>query len=338
MDSDFHKARLRFKQPKQCERKTPDKVRWRRILERNPYAQALATPVRRCVATNACLPKFFLQDFGLQYHPETRQSWLVPPSLAPRGPALSSPNKGTAPSPGRSEASSMRQPRSPLLDGAADGVSQEPGSSGQGEQLPSRNVRGGWVGPKNYTLARQDLLKAFQITGSGYWAGHKRLFRMHRSPQLASALSPAIWRTDMDTFVLELMRRRIAEHLLHYASQAEDKKGGLLIRCDSYDDARAVDQRGCLVWLGPSGAASKDNPNGAALDAQSRLATMRIDNGRLSSKLAVHNLRILLGEEHVQRLRENSRLFREGSLFLLHGRRATLGLQSKLWKLQGYMV
>jgi hypothetical protein len=58
---------------------------------------------------------------------------------------------------------------------------------------------------------------------------------------------------------------------------------------------------------------------------------------RFGSKLAVHNLRELLGEEHVRKLREGSELLRDGSLFLL-GRQATVNLQMLLWKLQGYLV
>lgn len=64
---------------------------------------------------------------------------------------------------------------------------------------------------------------------------------------------------------------------------------------------------------------------------------MDIEGVRFGGKLAVHDLRVILGEEHVGRLREESGLLREGSLFLL-GRQATIQLQMLLWKLQGYMA
>ncbi|KAI9734206.1 MAG: hypothetical protein M1834_002306 [Cirrosporium novae-zelandiae] len=53
-----------------------------RQLNQNVYAHALATPVRQCVFTRARMPSFFLQDFTLIDHPETKKPWLLPVGLA----------------------------------------------------------------------------------------------------------------------------------------------------------------------------------------------------------------------------------------------------------------
>jgi hypothetical protein len=63
---------------------------------------------------------------------------------------------------------------------------------------------------------------------------------------------------------------------------------------------------------------------------------MDFDGTKFGTKLVVHNMPILLGEEHLNRLRQESELLRDGSLYML-GRQATLDLQRLLWKLQGYM-
>ncbi len=195
------------------------------------------------------------------------------------------------------------------------------------------------VGPAGYALARQDLIRSFLDSESPYFSSHKRLFAMTRSKRHKSAAGQAVWRSDMDTFLLELMRRRITEDLLFYARLVEDDNRRYIIRCDDYEDVKSHHHRGCLLRLGPestpvpcTGASIR-----AAPEAPPRLWAMQVDSHKLSTRLATIDLRILLGEEHLGRLRERSPLFREGSLFLL-GRRRTLELQSKLWKLHGYMA
>lgn len=156
----------------------------------------------------------------------------------------------------------------------------------------------------------------------------------HRS-HYSKALSRATWRGDMDSFLLELMRRRVVESLLHFAaiSEKEDRKK-YLVKCETWDSVRELKHRGCLLFLGrPDGA-----PSAPAADiVPPRLSTMTIEGVKWGWKLAVHNLLVLLGEEHSARLRRDSELLRDGSLYLL-GRQATVKLQMLLWKLQGYMA
>ena len=140
----------------------------------------------------------------------------------------------------------------------------------------------------------------------------------------------------MDAFVVELMRRRIAERLLYYARLVEVEKRGYIVPCGSFDEVKAFSHRGCLLWFSPVGMPETANSGQKSAPAPPRLSTMRVDGAKLARKLAVHNLESLLGREHLNRLRQGSDLFREGSLFLLC-RKRTLDLQMKLWKLQGYM-
>ncbi|KAG6131563.1 hypothetical protein E4U38_003879 [Claviceps purpurea] len=77
-DIDWMKARRRQRKDE------ADKPigRFRKKLINNPYAQALATPIRRCCRTNAMLPRYFLQDFEVVQKPSTDTLWWAPGTLA----------------------------------------------------------------------------------------------------------------------------------------------------------------------------------------------------------------------------------------------------------------
>ncbi len=140
----------------------------------------------------------------------------------------------------------------------------------------------------------------------------------------------------MDSFIVELMRRRIVEQLLYYAELTKTGDRKYLVSCENYDKVKELKHRGCLLWCGQDKLDSASVSSHISPTAPPRLSTIGIKGVRLSQRLAVHNLAMLLGEDHLDRLREGSLTFREGSLFLLC-RRRTVDVQMKLWKLQGYL-
>ncbi|KAG6055810.1 hypothetical protein E4U17_002718 [Claviceps sp. LM77 group G4] len=77
-DIDWMKARRRQRKDE------ADKPigRFRKKLTNNPYAQALATPIRRCCRTNVMLPRYFLQDFEVVQQPSKDSLWWAPGTLA----------------------------------------------------------------------------------------------------------------------------------------------------------------------------------------------------------------------------------------------------------------
>jgi hypothetical protein len=79
MDPNIVAAREKPHLPKIRPGKNP--TLFQQQLSRNPYALALATPVRRCQITKTALPKYFLQDFALMAHPKKGNPWWVPTSL-----------------------------------------------------------------------------------------------------------------------------------------------------------------------------------------------------------------------------------------------------------------
>lgn len=191
-------------------------------------------------------------------------------------------------------------------------------------------------GPAAYALSRRRLLSNFQEPNSIHFKDHKKFFRMsdHGQKHLGAVLNKAIWRSDMDVVLLELMRRRAVEGLCRAAQAVETSGRKYIIKCQLWTDAKDLKHRGCLLYLGPPEGASSDQ---APEFAPPILSTVYVGPSRFMQTIPVHNLRELLGEEHLSRLRRKSRLFRDGSLFML-GRRATVELQMALWKLQGYLL
>ncbi|KAJ9134616.1 hypothetical protein NKR23_g10031 [Pleurostoma richardsiae] len=314
MDPVYQEATQRFKKPKAREQ-ARRQTKFQRQLARNPYAQALATPSRHCPVTRITLPRFFLQDFRIVEHPESKQPWWVPASLAPTRPA-----PAQLPSDGHDAPKSTR-----------DGDHETGGSSTTARRH----------GQARYVLSRRSLLESFMKPGTSYHRGQKRLQAMSSNPQQQALAGRAVWREDMDDLVLELMRRRIVEELLFMAEMSANQGRKYVRRLGGWNEIRADVHRGCVLWIDGTSTEEVDERDGAhdarTTDGPGEFATVDLEEVKRDAKLPVHNLVSLLGREQVYRLRQGSPTFREGTLFLL-SRQRTIDLQLKLWKLQGYLA
>ena len=268
------------------------------LLRNRLTALALATPVRTCAITGTTLPTHFLHGFRLAMHPDKGDYWFVPRGLEKwQPPARTSPN---------------------LVEDGGD-------ASTVGTVPAGRKS----TGPTAWTLSRMDLLKEFFRHTSRYRDKQRTLMRQTTSnmPHVARILDKAIWRQDMASFLLEIMRRRVVEGLLFYAEQVEQDDRKYLIQCDGWEDAKRYNHRGCLLYFGSEPDLSPGLPV---------LSTIPIENVRFGGKLVVHDMRALLTPDQLRYLREQSSVLRSGSLLLL-GRRRTNDLQLLLWKLQNYI-
>jgi len=293
MDPTFLAARQRHSKPKSPPSKTP--TLFQQQLAKNPYALALATPLRMCSMTKVALPRYFLQDFNPIAHPETGVPWYLPRSLtSPRTVA------GREENPQESKGEEM---------GVGDELKEDSGTA--------------TIGPKVYTLARKELLRQMK-TGSP----HKRFpsERLRKYKESNEVIGKAQWRQDMDDFILELMRRRVVESLVHLGGL----KRGYLVGCDSWEDAMAKPQVGVLLWTGGIGEQNVDEPP--------EFATLFKTKER-QRKVPVHNLQRLLGQKKLEELKSkfSNGLFGRELLAVKH-KNATIALQLKLWKLQGYLA
>ncbi|KAK0636365.1 hypothetical protein B0T17DRAFT_518936 [Bombardia bombarda] len=355
MDPNFHEARSKYHKASVNRKKVPGynhpRTAFQYLIRRNPYARALASPVRKCSATSTCVPRDLLQGFNLVTHPETERPWFVPKGLEKFEPPVRNDGDGDA-----------------ALDEAPDladnqevpEVDEEPPALPTHQPKAPQHIHVVKTGPTGYFIPSQKLLASFDNQRSIYDGGNKRLLRHNHSKSLIPTLNTAVWREDMDTRILELMRRRVVDHLLFIANlRSRDTTDGdnfarHVVSLDSWDAVSAYKHRGCLIFLGHcTGADYIDGEGGAAAAAgapstsgpaemlnappATRQAIVNVvDNGQFNKKVPAYDLRLLLGEEHLDRLRRECPHLRRSSLFLLCGRR-TNPLQMRLWRLDGYM-
>ncbi|KAK3685394.1 hypothetical protein B0T22DRAFT_482371 [Podospora appendiculata] len=346
MDPTYHQAKLKFFKTKNPPPTVYKKTKFQRHLARNPYALALATPLRRCPVTHYLIPRFFLQGFRLVAHPETGQPWWVPIGLEKKQPVLASTD--TDPSTAAEDDDATVAP-DPEQEQEPEQDEQEPE---QGEHEPdtesaptnsSQPTKHGLSqGPTAWPLSRQDLLQGMVSTKSRHYNAYRKFLRQNNATRYSPTLNCAVWREDMDTLVLDTMRQRIVEGLLQLAEMVEKEDRKYLIRCETWDEVKNYKHRGCLLFLGQDVASVDDAASGAAPNDVSsplpaRLSSMDIEGVKFGRKLAVHDLRALLGDENIALLRQESPVLRPGSLFLL-GRQRSLDLQLQLWRLQGYIL
>jgi hypothetical protein len=282
------------------------------------------------------MPSFFLQDFSIISHPETGAPWWVPKSLAlDQSPTPASHDNGESRDILETLSTENEQAIS-LAEGSsstADPTTRPEQDTASVDMTPSKKT----LGPSAYVLARQDILKSFQEEkkgGKGTRASleevgnaqfHRQLFALSSSKFKPLAIK-AVWREDMDEFVLQKMREKIIQDLLYLLRLCETKQRYYVVKCYGWDDVK-FKQKGAVLWFGDGeGEGPEPGP----------LATFDVHTETSKMSLVVHNMRMLLGSELADKIRTEAAIIKDGSIFMLAGRRTT-DLQLKLWKLQCYL-
>ncbi|KAH9909926.1 hypothetical protein F4778DRAFT_25105 [Xylariomycetidae sp. FL2044] len=329
MDPSFWEATRRHQVPKAKPGKPKNSVE--RQLRANPFAKALATPVRICALTRTRLPKFFLQDFNLVAHPETGEPWWISHRLTnEQSPTAEDPDATDLPgslpviesddtlkTPGETETN---------LEPEKNEVVGNNFSKPQFEGTSSR-------GPAGYTLARRDLLQSLATRKSGFERGYRALGSVSSSTRHKIAVSKAVWREDMDNFILGLMREHIVRDLLYLSKLCVENQRYYIVKCHGWDDIQ-FKHKGAVLWLGEEGQASEFD---TSQNQPGPFATFDIKSEAATASVAVHNMIMLLGVEQAGKVRREADALKDGAIFMLAGRR-TVDLQMKLWKLQGYLA
>ncbi|KAI1138351.1 hypothetical protein F5Y05DRAFT_36718 [Hypoxylon sp. FL0543] len=363
MDPTFWEATRRHQAPKVKPGKPQNSVE--RQLRANPFAKALATPVRMCAMTRARLPSFFLQDFNVVAHPETGKAWLIPHSLLPdEDPADEEPDaRGIAEA--MDEAVSQEnedsvdvepepcnpQEQKPDAKGIAeamneavsqeneDSVDVEPEPCNPQEQKPAAVASTNHDrphGPAAWILARQDLISSFTVKDSGLKYGPQRLTGIF--PRYRHLAKTVIWRQDMDTYILDLMRRDIINDLLYLSKLCTENGRYYVVKCWGWNDVQ-YKHKGAVLWFGEpdEDADSNQTRNQPGPFATFEYQKTDIQGQPLTETVVVHNISMLLGSEQAKYIKDEAAALKDGSIFMLAGRRTT-NLQLKLWKLQGYLA
>ncbi|KAI1126410.1 hypothetical protein F5Y10DRAFT_244954 [Nemania abortiva] len=328
MDPSYWEATTRHQAPKPKGSKAQNSVE--RQFRKNPFAKALATPVRHCSATRTRFPAFFLQDFNLVTHPETGRPWWVPRSLAWDQPAECQQADGTERKPCTGEGELYSDQENVGTDGGESTVWRRDPKVNPSVPVKSKDVKP--YGPSAYVLARRDLISAFTTKGSGYERHPGRLFGGTTS-RYARFAGSAVWREDMDSLILHRMRRGIIDDLLYLSRLCAEDSRHYIVECHGWDDVQHKHQ-GAVLWF--------SNPAEPDETAEPRaqpgpFSIYNISNNGANTCVAVHNMPMLLGVQGAAEIRQNAAILAGGSLFMLAGRRTT-NVQLKLWKLQGYLA
>ncbi|KAH8665101.1 hypothetical protein BGZ60DRAFT_529445 [Tricladium varicosporioides] len=315
MDTAFHNARNKNFKSKATPptANDPRLSPFQRKLYKNPYAQALATPVRVCTLSKTALPKFFLQTFRIIGHPDNGEPYYVPTSriLQDTKRALK-----------KSESQESTSKEVSTTDESALVRRIKPGEKVEGNRLRS----------SSYMLARKSLVGSMYDPNSGY-GKHPFTYlippRARQNQQLSAIYYMSIYRKDMADFVMMIMRRRITEHLRYLMTERPFYVSGL----NNLKDLRQPARTAAFFWTG--------------CDHSPPPSEFSEINGK-----PFYNLRALLGEENVAALQEEiPRAGAAGSILVfktispfskpliaLKHQPGTINLQLRLWWLQGYLA
>ncbi|KAL8975640.1 MAG: hypothetical protein Q9197_000115 [Variospora fuerteventurae] len=300
MDPKLQNARNRYKTPKPEPSREPSEFQKR--LSKNPYASALATPVRSCAITGVRLPNQFLIDFGLAPHPKTGKPWQMPRLALDSNVII----------PGEA-ASSTQTPQLPTTTSS----NTDPGALSLSRD-PARAVAG------SYIISQRSAMK--------FMSDIKRRSYLQMVPHrwkldTRFKTDNIVWREDMDDFVLDLMRRKV-QRLLGYLSS---RPAGYITACHNYEDVQKKHQPGAVLWLGNR---IGDEPETTKEVPPPPYAMVKY---RSASNIPVYNLPMLLGPDFLDQLRSSSKSF-GGALAVIKQKRNTLESLMHLWKLMGYLA
>lgn len=192
----------------------PATGQFQKHLRKNPYAQALATPMRFCPVTKTHQPRYFLQRFDVVKHPETNQGWLAPSNDA---------------------YGHIQRNNEVRSNGAPPPASVSKNGSGEQDEFTPRLT--------GYVASQKSLFDA--LSGPDKRLRGALLARragMGVSPQASSP----VWRHDMSEVVLRDMRREATSELVQRAGAANHK---FVQPCATWEDIKDVERRGCVLWL-----------------------------------------------------------------------------------------
>ncbi|KAK7426464.1 hypothetical protein QQZ08_007059 [Neonectria magnoliae] len=341
MDPAWMKARRKQRKSE------PGKIsgQFRKKLSNNPFAQAMMSPLRKCSNTESYLPRYFLQDFELVRHPEKpEQAWWAPGPFAfdsvvpvytpgPWSPTGQTEPKTTDGDKNHPHSESAANEQAKDLDTPAPNASIA--TPEVAKKAPIQAERRRQAPLTSYCLSRMAVVDAMAGRPAGSKKKQNRAYVNRllalRNGMAASTVSfgTTIYRSDMADFVLKQQRRTAVDALIYRANRSTSPDFRFLQSAAGWDAVKDIKKAGCVLWL-----SDKVDP------VADSFATLDVEGVNYWSKLPVHNLTWLLGEEEVQRLRDSSEIFRDSKHVVLKLWRSESmrKLHLLLWRLQGYQA
>ncbi|TQV91168.1 hypothetical protein V2A60_009358 [Cordyceps javanica] len=210
----FDPAWIKSRRRQAKEAPRPATGQFQKHLRKNPFAQALATPMRYCPITKTHQPRYFLQRFDVVRHPETNKGWLAPTNDA---------------------YSHIRRNHEVRANAGSIGTGMSKnGADGQDEPAP--RVTG-------YVVSQKSVFEA--LSGPSKRLRGALLARRAGMGVSPEASSP-VWRHDMSEVVLRDMRREATDELIRRADVSNHK---FVQPCARWADIQKVERRGCALYL-----------------------------------------------------------------------------------------
>ncbi|KAF5631788.1 hypothetical protein F52700_6710 [Fusarium sp. NRRL 52700] len=353
MDYKFMQARRRMRKANP----TAISGQFRKKLSNNPYAEALMGPTRWCKNTNACLPKYFLQDFELVEHPdpEDKSHWWAPGpfSFLRVRPTREEREVEMEPNDLKSIWKGIERVRRQIgivqneiknmaTEANTTSTQTTPGDAGSeaetntevgaedvetNEGLVERRAR-----IVAYTLARKSVIDMIGgVSGRKGSKGYQNKMNSHQGmAYLSHDAGRKVFRVDMGDVLLGMMRRVAVDTLITRSCREGLWAPHKFIRpVASWEEAKSIPGGGAILYI------PKED-----MENMNSYATLDIEDASYGNKMAVHDLRYLLGEEELERLREKSGVFRDHEILVLKNFRSgsMRALHLLLWRLQGYLA
>ena len=311
------RARFKEQKPSPGRERSPFQLK----LQKNPYgkeddpssytctnsraiAHALSTPPRLCVLTGVRLPSFYQISFGIAKHPVTGAPWHLPKL-----------SDFVAKTDG---GHSSTDPASAQLESDDD--------HGTDSHSGIRTLTG-----THFMKSRQALSHISKLPRSAYHRLHP--FRWKEDSSLKT--SEIVWREDMDTFVLERIRKSITNELIYLAS----RPAAYIAPCKEPHSIAKHGQIGAVLYLGnalPSHS-HHESANTSESAAEQGPPEYAMHHYR-SQYIPYYNMLSLLGPTNICTLRQRGSNRFDGQIAALKAKNMTRNVQLALWSLLGYLA
>lgn len=282
-------------------------------LSLNPWATALASPIRMCVATRVRLPKAFLGEWGLVQRAGTNDDreklWLMPVDLL------------------RDE---LLQQQAPQITWPTSG--------------PLRFLRMRVV--DRLPMLQRVTEPLFRATGGKKSAIMKLMphrWRYPFGPIASREERQMIWRQDMPEFVLGHMRKETVKELRR-ASEAHREEVNATSRVWTVVELGEDLEDALVEGLSRIEGVERMECGAAVVMGQEPLEQLKesrlpeyITLPQVQSKVPVFDLRVLLSKNDWEALRELDSRFQAPALFLRPDDSETARTVQALWRLMGFI-
>ncbi|KAI1920648.1 hypothetical protein LOZ65_003999 [Ophidiomyces ophidiicola] len=305
-------------------------------LSRNPWARALASPVRMCSATHARLPKELLSCYGLVEHPQSEEPWMMPIDfLRDEMNSMALKVEQTT----EVEKHSIEEVN---IEGNESTVNQVPDDGTPADdpvQPKKKTSRFLKIRLANNTVLLSKLSKGKNVHVTRSLLPHR--WKTPRGPLTNKDHEKVVWREDLPEFVLTHLRKSVIRAIKNCCNIGRDHRwspldldpkstlaDGLTSALEKLGELKNMKCSAVLLLQ-----ASPENGNEDVSPVQEL-----IDLPLHGTQIPLFNLPRLFSRDNLLELREHHDLFSRDAVLLRPSGNSTVQTILGLWKLQLYLT